>query len=125
MVAIGSREAHTQCMTGNQSGVLAATHFEDLQAGMEAGSRQISQIHQTATDIRAALFRKHLKQAHVMGLLVKQIGELRECVRQQRMSMRDLSERYSCDTRHDARAPLILSFKVDRMTLRFSAPRRA
>ncbi|HEX4346394.1 MAG TPA: hypothetical protein VHZ73_02415, partial [Vicinamibacterales bacterium] len=58
--------------------------------GLEAGSRQIERIHQTASGIREALFRNHMKQAELMGTLVKQIRDLQACVKQQHATMRDL-----------------------------------
>jgi len=71
------------------------THLNDLQAEMEAGSRRLEHIASEGTKIRDSLWEKQLEQASLMGSLVKQITELRACLKQQRATMRDL--------RHDIR----------------------
>ena len=73
----------------------AETHLNDLQADVEAGSRQLENITEAGTRIRDALFRQQLAQAALMGTLMTWIAELRTCVSQQRETMREL--------RHDIR----------------------
>jgi len=59
--------------------MLAETHLDDLQAGVEAGSRQVDYINQ-------------LKQADLMGALIIHLRDLQKCVHQQREAMRDLRD---------------------------------
>jgi len=80
----------------HQIGAIAETHFNDLQAGMEAGSRMIDQIHHDAAAIRKALLPKHSEQAARVEALMKQVAEVKACVLQQRATMREL--------RHDVRS---------------------
>jgi predicted nucleic acid-binding Zn-ribbon protein len=82
-------------MNPAQIAAVAETHFNDLQADVEAGSRQLDHIHETAREIRDALFVKQFEQAALMGSLVRQVLDLRECLKQQRQTMREL--------RHDIR----------------------
>ena len=58
-----------------------ATHLEDLQAEIEAGSRTIDKIHTSIQD-------RQFKQTEVMGALARKIEELRASVRQQRETLR-------------------------------------
>ena len=82
-------------MTLGHLATAAATHLDDLQADMEAGSRQVDQIQEAGTKIRDALVEQELEQAPLMRSLVKRLIELRACLRQQRETIRQL--------RHDIR----------------------
>jgi hypothetical protein len=82
-------------MNSAQIAAVAETHFNDLQANVEAGSRQLDHIHDSAREIRDVLFVRQFEQAALMGSLVRKILELRECLKQQRQTMREL--------RHDIR----------------------
>jgi hypothetical protein len=82
-------------MTLRHLATAAETHLDDLQADMEAGSRQIDQIHDAGAKIRDALVAQELEQAPLMRSLVKRLIELRACLQQQRETMRQL--------RHDIR----------------------
>jgi hypothetical protein len=79
----------------NHAGAVAETHFNDLQAEVEAGSRKIDQIEHDAARIRETLMINQLDQAALMGALIRRIGELKDSVRQQRVTMGEL--------RHDIR----------------------
>lgn len=81
--------------SGLEIGISADTHLNDLQADIEAGSRQLEQIHHAAAKIRDALLGEHVSQAESMGSLVKQIIGLRASLQLQRHLMREL--------RHDIR----------------------
>jgi hypothetical protein len=82
-------------MTLGHLATAAETHLDDLQADMEAGSRQVDHIQQAGTKIRDALCEQQFEQAPLMRSLVKRVAELRACVRQQQETMRAL--------RHDIR----------------------
>jgi hypothetical protein len=82
-------------MTLRVDAMRAETHLNDLQADIEAGSRQLEDIHAAAREIRDTLFSKQLSQASLMGSLVRQLAELRRTMRDQRVIMRQL--------RHDLR----------------------
>ena len=69
-------------MTTNDE--LVVTHFEDLKGEIEAGSRQLTAIAEHAVSIQEQLLNRHLEQAAIAGALVREIEELRRCVRQQR-----------------------------------------
>jgi predicted RNase H-like nuclease (RuvC/YqgF family) len=75
--------------------IAAETHLNDLQADIEAGSRHLDSIHGAGEKLHDSLFREQLQHARHMGALLKQIGALRACVKQQRETMREL--------RHDLR----------------------
>ena len=49
---------------------------------MEAGSRDLDRIHEAGTKICDSLFENQIQQAALMGSLVKQIVELRECMKE-------------------------------------------
>jgi len=85
----------TERMNPGQIAAVAETHFDDVQANLEAGSRQLDHIDEAAREIRDALFVRQFEQAALMGSLVREIHDLRECLKQQRQTMREL--------RHDIR----------------------
>ena len=71
---------------------VAETHLDDLQAGMEAGSRHLDHIHDSGSRIREALMERQLEQAALMGSLMKRCVELKACLKQQHQAMRDLRD---------------------------------
>ena len=69
---------------------LVRTRLEDLQAEIEAGSRKLSTIAESAAEIRETLLAQHLGQAALAGTLMRRIGELQKSIAQQRERMREL-----------------------------------
>jgi hypothetical protein len=95
LACMDSGHLGTERINPGQIATVAETHFNDLQANVEAGSRQLDHIHDAAREIRDVLFVTQFEQAALMGSLVRQILDLRECLKQQRQTMREL--------RHDIR----------------------
>ena len=65
------------------------TTLDDLQSGVEAGSREADQIQKTASRIER-LQLKTLESADLLGTLVRHVKELQVCVRDQREAMDEL-----------------------------------
>jgi Mg2+ and Co2+ transporter CorA len=78
----------------NTSQELIETYLDDLQSEMEAGGRQVDRI-------RATLLEKQLKQAAVMGELVRRLEDLRASVSQQRETLRALRAQMRASRRQD------------------------
>ena len=76
-------------------GIVAEAHFNDLQADIEAGARQLEAIQAAAKRVRDTFVAKGLSQASLMGSLMKQIVRLRKTMNEQRTILRRL--------RHDIR----------------------
>ena len=81
-------------MNAEARSILAETHLNDLQADIEAGSRKLADLHETATELREALIERRVRSA-LMSALLKQIGALRKTVAEQQAIVRQL--------RHDIR----------------------
>ena len=65
-------------------------HLEDLQAEMEAGARKLDVVAERAAEIREAILNRHLRQAAVVGALVRRVTDLQQSVRQQQERLADL-----------------------------------
>ncbi len=65
------------------------TNLDDLQSGVEAGSREADRIQQTAARIER-LQLKTLQSADLLGRLVRQVKDLQACVKDQRAAMVEL-----------------------------------
>jgi hypothetical protein len=78
----------------NTSQELIETYLDDLQSEMEAGGRQVDRM-------RATLLKTQLKQAAMMGDLVRRLEDLRASVTQQRETLRALRVQMQAHRRHD------------------------
>jgi chromosome segregation ATPase len=65
------------------------TNLDDLQSGLEAGSREADRIQNTARRIER-LQLKTLESADLLGTLARHVKELQVCVRDQRAAMDEL-----------------------------------
>src|SRR3954469_1350378 len=81
LLVLGSTQPGGVIMNTSQE--LIETYLDDLQSEMEAGGRQVDRM-------RAALLDKQLKQAALMGELVRRVEGLRASVSQQRETLRAL-----------------------------------
>jgi hypothetical protein len=68
----------------------AATHLNDLQADIEAGSRSIEFVHRSAVRLHRTLAAENAEQAALLAALVGQMHDLRGCIRQQLDLLREL-----------------------------------
>lgn len=80
----------------NTSQELIETYLDDLQSEMEAGGRQVDRM-------RATLLKTQLKQAAMMGELVRRLEDLRASVTQQRETLRALRVQMRTHRRHDVK----------------------
>ena len=71
---------------------LIRTCLEDLQSEIEAGARKLDSIGTEASEIRQALLDNHFQQAALAGELVRRIADLKSCVAEQRVRMRELRQ---------------------------------
>ena len=69
--------------------------MNDLQADVEAGSRYLRQIDETAAAVGDSIAKKTLRQTTLLRSLLERVTDLKACVLQQRATLRDL--------RHDIR----------------------
>ena len=67
------------------------TNLDDLESGVDAGSREADRIQKTAARIER-LQLKTLESAALLGTLARQVKELQSCVRDQRAAMDELRE---------------------------------
>src|SRR3954462_13854901 len=81
LLVLGSTQPGGVIMNTSQE--LIETYLDDLQSEMEAGGRQVDRI-------RATLLERQLKQAAMMGELVRRLEDLRASVSQQRETLRAL-----------------------------------
>jgi len=65
------------------------TNLDDLESGVDAGSRGADRIQKTAARIER-LQLKTLESAALLGTLARQVKELQACVRDQRAAMDEL-----------------------------------
>ena len=65
------------------------TNLDDLESGVDAGSREAHRIQKTAARIER-LQLKTLESAALLGTLARQVKELQACVRDQRAAMDEL-----------------------------------
>jgi hypothetical protein len=65
-------------------------NLDDLQSGIEACSRGADSLHDDAAGFAQAL--KRIRNAPVIGSLVKRAAELQACVRDQRGTIQELRE---------------------------------
>jgi len=65
------------------------TNLDDLQSGVEAGSREADRIQKTATRFER-LERRSLESAHLLGTMARHVKDLQLCMRDQRAAMDEL-----------------------------------
>ncbi len=73
----------TDCLTGLD------TTIDDLQSGVDAGSREAGHIQRASTAIDGLQITS-LKLAHLIGTLVWHTRELQTCVRDQRAALQEM-----------------------------------
>ena len=65
------------------------TNLDDLQSGVDAGSREAGHIEKTAASIDRRQLQR-LESADLMGTLIDHVKELQACVRDQRAALHEL-----------------------------------
>lgn len=65
------------------------TNLDDVQSGVDAGSREAGHIQKTAASIDRLRLQR-LDSADLIGTLIHQVKELQVCVRDQRAAMHEL-----------------------------------